>query len=153
MLSKRPDVRFIAVSTNGEQGKPSFRHPRVEHLERISDEQLRAGYQSSWAGIFCFEQTTANVSVLEAMACGVPIIATDIGGIREYVGDNGAAVLCPPRDPEAMSAAVLKMVDQDGESAQSMRSAARQRAIGFDFRRAAERQAQIYERIPLLARG
>jgi glycosyltransferase involved in cell wall biosynthesis len=152
VLSKRPDVRFIAVSTNGEQGKPSFRDPRVEHLERISDEQLRARYQSSWAGIFCFEQTTANVSVLEAMACGVPAIVTDTGGIREYVGDNGAAVLCPLRDPEAMSAAVLKMVNQDSESALAMRSAARQQAIGFDFRRAAEILAGIYERVPLLGR-
>lgn len=152
VLSKRPDVRFIAVSTNGEQGKPSFRHSRVEHLERISDEELRARYQSSWAGIFCLQQASANNAVLEAMACGVPVIVTDTGGIPEYVGPNGTALLCPPGDPQAMSAAVLKIVDQDTLRAQAMRSAARQRAITFDFRRAAEIQAQIYERVLLLGR-
>jgi glycosyltransferase involved in cell wall biosynthesis len=45
----------------------------------------------------------------EALACGLPAIVTDVGGVREAVGDGDAALLVPPGDAGALAAAVLRL--------------------------------------------
>ncbi|PNY79571.1 GT4 family glycosyltransferase PelF [Deinococcus koreensis] len=50
-------------------------------------------------------------SVIEAMAAGRPMVATDVGGVREAVGDTGLVV--PPRDPHAFADACLELLRDD----------------------------------------
>jgi glycosyltransferase involved in cell wall biosynthesis len=145
VLSVRPDVHFVAIGTNGEKGEPPFRHARVEHLDGISDEALRSRYQAAWVGIYCFRQVTANNAVLETMSCGVPVVATDIGGMREYAGSAGA-ILCPPHNPEAIAKGVLETIE-DENGAAARRSAARTHALQFDYRIAAEKMAKMYVQV------
>ncbi len=49
---------------------------------------------------------------LEALACGVPLVTTDNGGCREYAADGETALVVPPRDPEAMAAAIATLLDE-----------------------------------------
>jgi len=49
------------------------------------------------------------VSVLEAMASGLPCIATGVGGIAEWIEDNKTGLLVPPRSPEAVAGAILSL--------------------------------------------
>lgn len=51
-------------------------------------------------------------SVIEAMAAGRPMVATDVGGVREAVGDTGLVV--PPRDPHAFAEACQELLRDDG---------------------------------------
>lgn len=50
-------------------------------------------------------------SVLEALASGVPVVSTDVGGVPFIVQHEASAWLVPPRDPEAMAAALLRLLD------------------------------------------
>jgi len=50
-------------------------------------------------------------AVLEAQAHGVPVIATDVGDVREIVEDGATGWIVPPEDPVALRAAVKKLVD------------------------------------------
>lgn len=50
-------------------------------------------------------------SVLEALASGVPVVSTDVGGVRHVVQDGTTALLVPPRSPEIMARAVLRVLD------------------------------------------
>jgi glycosyltransferase involved in cell wall biosynthesis len=70
-------------------------------------------------------------AVGEAMACGRPVIAADAGGTAELVGDDGAGVLVPPGDPDALAAAARELLE-DSERRQRLGEAARQR-IEFEF--------------------
>jgi len=75
--------------------------------------------------------------LLEAAASGVAVAATDVGGTREiFTPDHEAARLVPPDDPDAMAAAVLELLDDEGFRA-SLAAAARRRAeVAFAAERA-----------------
>lgn len=64
-------------------------------------------------------------SILEAMLCGRPVVATAVGGIPEQI--EGAGIAVEPRSPEAMAAGILTLLDNPG-LARSMGAAARERA-------------------------
>lgn len=143
----RPDVRFIAVGTkHGHEGRP-FDHPQVEFLEGVDDADLLRLYRCARAAVFSFKQSTANNSILEGMAAGLPIVCTDVGGVREYVGDAG--ILCRPRDPNALGQAMLDILEQP-IAARAMGRRARQRALAFEFSSVAERHRAVYRAV---ARG
>ena len=65
-------------------------------------------------------------AVGEAMACGRPVIAADAGGTAELVGRDGAGVLVPPGDPDALAAAVRELIE-DPQRRGRLGDAARQR--------------------------
>ena len=50
-------------------------------------------------------------SVLEAMASGIPVVSTNVGGVPFIVNDQQTALLVPARSPEAMAEAILRMMD------------------------------------------
>jgi glycosyltransferase involved in cell wall biosynthesis len=55
------------------------------------------------------------ISLIEAMAAGRPVVATNIGGTRELVRDGETGVLVPPDDPAALAAAIRALVSRPGE--------------------------------------
>jgi glycosyltransferase involved in cell wall biosynthesis len=67
------------------------------------------------------------MSVLEAMAAGLPVVATAVGGVPELVREAETGVLVPPRDTEALAAALGALV-ADGELRERLGEAARRRA-------------------------
>src|SRR5207302_287455 len=52
------------------------------------------------------------VSEMEAMACGLPVVSTNVGGIPYLVEDGESALLTPPADAEAMSNAVVRLMHE-----------------------------------------
>lgn len=53
------------------------------------------------------------ISILEALASGVPVVSTDVGGIPFLVEDGKTALLVPPRDPERMAKAMLRVLNDE----------------------------------------
>ncbi|NNE43326.1 MAG: glycosyltransferase, partial [Gemmatimonadetes bacterium] len=87
-----------------------------------------------------------SLAILEAMARGLPCIATDAGGNREAL-DNGAGIIVPPGDPEALAKALARLL-RDPDAARRMGAAARRRALDeFDVARTVERTEALYERV------
>ena len=82
----------------------------------VSDEELPFYYNA--ADFFVLPSKSGEglpLVALEAMACGLPVIATDVGGINEVVMQNYGE-LVPPNQPELLAKAVLEFADGDWSS-------------------------------------
>ncbi|MEU8652691.1 GT4 family glycosyltransferase PelF [Streptomyces sp. NPDC048737] len=85
-------------------------------------------------------------TLIEAMSCGRATVSTDVGGVREAVGETGLVV--PPRDPAAMAAAALELLG-DPARRRAMGEAARLRVIEqFTLRQTIDTFRAIYRELP-----
>ncbi|MFI0230911.1 GT4 family glycosyltransferase PelF [Streptomyces sp. NPDC017086] len=85
-------------------------------------------------------------TLIEAMSCGRATVSTDVGGVREAVGDTGLVV--PPRDPARMAAAALELL-ADAERRRTMGEAARLRVIEqFTLRQTIDTFRSVYLELP-----
>jgi glycosyltransferase involved in cell wall biosynthesis len=75
-----------------------WRHPQVTWHAGLSDEGLRALYQASYLLLLPLTHAAACNAVVEALACGRPVVTTDVGGVRDY----GGGTVCPvvPNDDD-----------------------------------------------------
>jgi glycosyltransferase involved in cell wall biosynthesis len=143
ILKENPHLHFFAVGARQPGGNNSHLYDeRFEFLDNLSDEELLRIYRMSRIAIFPFQNATASNSLLEAMACGLPIVATDIGGVREYVGDE-AGILCKPRDPGLLANAISQLLNNPS-LANQMSNAGRARALEFDYRAVAKKMEKVY---------
>lgn len=84
-------------------------------------------------------------TLIEAMSCGRATVSTDVGGVREAVGDTGLVV--PPRDPAAMAHAALELL-ADAERRRTMGEGARLRVIEqFTLRQTIDTFRSIYQEL------
>ena len=87
------------------------------------------------------------ISILEALACGVPQVATDVGGTREAVEDGVTGALCPSEDPVALADAVIDLL-RSPERRESMSAASRARhAELYTVDRMVAATATLYRRV------
>ena len=82
-----------------------------------------------------------GLPVIEAMACGVPVICSDLPVLREIA--DGVAVFCDPNDPAAFADAITAMLDAPGNG--SRRQLGIERARTFTWERAARQTVEAYE--------
>lgn len=109
-----PDARFI-IAGDGELRSALERAVREHHLEKhVFLAGFRPDVLSLHKGfdVFVMSSVTEGLgtSLLDAMACRRPVVATTAGGIPEVVVDGETGILVPPRDHEAMAAAIVKLL-------------------------------------------
>jgi phosphatidyl-myo-inositol alpha-mannosyltransferase len=90
-------------------------------------------------------QESFGIVLVEAMAAGVPIVATDIPGYREVITDGLDGLLVPPRDPEAVAAGLVRLLT-DPDRAARLAQAGRARAKTFDWPVIIDRLEALYAR-------
>jgi len=119
--------------------------------DRISFTGYRTDLSEFLAAGDIFIQPSRNEAVgfalLEALACGLPSIATAVGGVREVVGDSEIALLIAPDDVVALTAAVEKLLT-DEKLRFALRQKARQRiASAYTKEQMIDKTIEIYKEL------
>lgn len=88
-------------------------------------------------------------TVLEAMACGLPVIATRTGGNPELIEEGSSGFLFEPRDANQLSALLLRMVENEAERLALGESARRRAVTSFSLAAMLERYRELYRELSL----
>jgi glycosyltransferase involved in cell wall biosynthesis len=118
VVQEVPDARFIVLG-EGELREHLEKQVHEHHLEK---HVLLPGFRTDVLGcikgfdLFVMSSVTEGLgtSLLDAMACGRPIVATRAGGIPEIVEDGINGTLVPPRDAAALAAAIVRALKDEG---------------------------------------
>lgn len=149
-LARLPDARLTLVAHRFDlRGELEARARELGVAERVEiegplgTEELAERYrtcdvyaQPSLAECF-------PVTVLEAMACGRPVVATDVGGVAEEVGEAGIVV--PSGDVAALAGAIERLLGDEDERRARGEAAARLARERYDGRLVAQRHVELYE--------
>lgn len=139
---KTPEIgRLQAVARD--EGVAEF----VTFAGRKSREQLKFYYSAADVFVTMPWYEPFGITPLEAMACGTPVIGSDVGGIKYSVLDGETGYLVPPHDPDALGERLARVLAHPRLLARfSQRSLERVNRL-FTWRRVSAQLAQVYEEV------
>jgi D-inositol-3-phosphate glycosyltransferase len=117
---------------------------RVQVLGPLSRSALLEEYRRADVFVLPSLFEPYGIVLLEAMAAGLPIVASKVGGIPEVVEEGQTALLTPPGDVGALCAALRQLVE-DGDLRARLGRAGRQRAQAHDWSRVVPQWAGLFE--------
>jgi glycosyltransferase involved in cell wall biosynthesis len=136
------DVEFHVVTN--ERYFPYFNGcTNLVYHSKISERELIGLYRSADALFLPLTNATANNSILEALACGTPVISTRVGGMPDYVNDESGWLL--PLGDIVGYVNLITSLHDNRELARARRHAARTQALKFDWRLIAEQMFALYD--------
>lgn len=155
IFRERPDAWFLLVGSQYDT--------HLDYAERLRSEVSLGGipterfiFAGPWPNIqdvypaldvklITSRSEGIATTAIEAMACGVPVIATAVGGLPEIVHDGRTGFVVPSRDPASLAERALRILD-DSELRLRMSTAARQRAVNeFDVSVSVTRYVRVFE--------
>ena len=147
ILAGHPDTRFILAGEGEDRGQ-------LETLARELDIEAAVHFLGNrddmpdvMAAMDVFVLSSINEGfgrvIVEAMASGVPVVATAVGGVPEVVEDGVSGLLVPPRDPERLAEAVGELM-KNKELRRSLRENGRRRARAYDTRVMVDSYEELY---------
>src|SRR5437899_913168 len=146
ILERDPRTHLVVVGDGPlrrhYEGRARALGDRVQFIGQVNDE--RPEFYGG-ADIYLCPTTKASfgITLLEAMACGTPMIVSDITGFRELIDGGKEAVLVPKDDPAAWARAVGELVTAPDRLAE-MGAAGLRKAADFAWPRIAERVLEVY---------
>lgn len=145
----RPVPQLVLVGKRGWLADPivaraEAMEERVRLLGHVAREDLPALLSGARALVMPSLYEGFGFPVLEAMACGTPVVASNVSSLPEVAGE--AALLVDPHDTEALTEALVRVLT-DVELRQSLRQRGLQRARQFTWRAAAEETLRVLKEV------
>jgi L-malate glycosyltransferase len=143
-------VRIVAVGQGQLEAQTRALHERLGLGGRVMLLGRRDDAVRVLAACDLFTLASDNeglpVAVMEALALGLPVVATAVGGVPEAVTDGVEGLLVPPKQPEALAGAIAALA-RDPARRVEMGAAARAASARFDIRVAAARMEDLYREV------
>jgi phosphatidylinositol alpha-mannosyltransferase len=146
----RPDLRLVVAGDGPQRGAvdelPADLRERITMLGHLPNTDVPA--VSAACDLYLGPSTggeSFGIVLVEAMAAGLPVVASDTPGYDEVVRDGVDGLLVPPRDPAALAAGVERLLG-DAELRERLVVAGRERAASFDWSIVVRRLEDLYDR-------
>jgi glycosyltransferase involved in cell wall biosynthesis len=148
LLERPPRLRFIGDGRERANIEAAIEAAGVGdriHLDgRLPD--ARRHYTDAQFAVLASHHEGLPNAVLEAMAAGLPTVATAVGGVPELIEDGVTGLLVPPRDPAALAEALAR-ISADGPLRRRMGAAARERVADLGWPTCVERYLALYREL------
>ena len=119
----------------------------VEVAGAVDQAEVLSRWRSATVGVLSSVSEGMPLSLMEAAACGVPVVAPRVGGVPELVEDGVTGLLFPPGDALALADGVQRLL-WEKETAREMGEAARRRAVErFSLRRQVDRLLELWNSV------
>ncbi|MEX2375760.1 MAG: glycosyltransferase [Dehalococcoidia bacterium] len=156
VVRRHPDVIFVSVGQGPEEARLLRLHRDLGLGDRFRFLGYRRDAQRVMSAFDLFTLSSHHeglpVTVMEAQAIGLPIVATAVGGLPEVIQPEHDGLLVPPSRPSELAGSIERLVVDD-ELRTRMGRAASERSSRFDARRASEAIEDIYEGLAPRRRG
>jgi glycosyltransferase involved in cell wall biosynthesis len=104
-----PDVEFAVHGAGANDALPSW----VKNYGKVPDDELRRLLSSSDVYVVPSWVEGAQSPPLEAMACGCAVVATNVGGIKDYALPDRDVILAPPRSPQLLAEKIIELLSDE----------------------------------------
>lgn len=141
LLAAWRELDDLSLVLTGQAYDRRIKQSGVRHLGHVDARELPALYRGARAVVFPSLFEGFGLPILEAMACGVPVAASDHGAVAEVSGD--AALLFDARDPEAIATAVRRTVSEE-ETRAELIARGLDRAARYTWRAVAAAHVETY---------
>jgi glycosyltransferase involved in cell wall biosynthesis/phosphoheptose isomerase len=159
-LAELPDAELVVAggpSADAQDADPEVRRlrhiaercgvaDRVDLRGRVERVDLPALFRSAAAVVCAPWYEPFGIVPLEAMACGVPVVASAVGGMIDTVVDGVTGIHVPPRDPERLAAALRGLLDDPRRRATYGREGVARARRLYDWGRVATATLDVYSR-------
>ena len=151
VLQQAPTVYLLLVGDGIERTiiEKAVATYQVNHRCLLAGVQAQPSLWLQCCDLFCLSSNTegTSISLLEAMACGVPVVVTDVGGNREIVQPPTCGLIVPARDPQALAKVSLELL-RDPLRRKQMGVVGRQRVIqNFSVEIMTQNYARLYDEL------
>ena len=155
VIDEIPSARLIAVAKTGFRGTDEWGWfetladrlgiaGNVEFFESVSQKKLLGFYAESDLLVLPSKTEGWGLALMEAMACGRPVVASRVGGVPELVRDGIDGILVASSDVRALAGAITKLL-KDAKLRERMGKAGRGRVKGFSWDNSAKTVLAAYE--------
>jgi glycosyltransferase involved in cell wall biosynthesis len=145
------DVRFLVAGDGASRGDLEDRARRLGLGSRIVFTGFRSDVREllSEAAISVLPSLSEGTSntLLESMAAGIPVIATQVGGNPEVIEDGVSGLLVPPRDSSAIAAAVSRLLSDEKLASQLGQAGMRRVSDLFSLSGSIHQTEHLYQRL------
>ena len=148
---KYPDIKFV-LSGKGTIDKYLNRlvhslglEPNFHFTGYVDRQALLKYYQGATIYVLPSYYEGLPTSLLEAMSCGIPAVATAVEGNSEVITDRENGLLVPPRDPGKLAGAILKLLDDEGLRNQLALNARKCIEDNYGWGTIAEKMEEVYK--------
>jgi L-malate glycosyltransferase len=152
VVRRLPDVRFVTVGQGPLEAEVRVLHARLGLGDRVVLLGYRPDAVRLMAGCDLFVLASRYeglpVAVMEALALGLPVVATAVGGVPEVVEHGREGLLVPPGRPDELAAAVLTLLT-DAERRARMSEAAARRGAALSIDAAVRQTEAVYRELAL----
>ena len=140
-------VLFIALGSDA-PGEQQTSQVQIRHIPFITDPvQVARYFQAADIYLHAAHADNFPFTVLEALACGTPVVATAVGGIPEQIDEGVTGFLTPPGDSAIMAARIATLLSDDDLRIRMGSQAAEYARRHFDLNRQADEYLGWYEEI------
>lgn len=150
VIRQVPEVTFLAVG----HGPDSKIIKNLSGQLQLGDKFIFAGFQpdvgpflkSFEIFVMASKLEGLGTSILDAQSVGLPVIATQTGGIPEIVKHNQSGLLVPPQDPEAMANAIIELINDQSKRI-ALGTKAKENVRSYSIANTIEETLQLYEEL------